>query len=68
MNEQELKALIGVYQRRLNDAQAQAIAFEARTVVQQEIINSLQQQLETLNSNEKSSVKRVNTKSDGGGF
>lgn len=46
MNEQELKALIGVYQRRLNDAQAQAIAFEARTVVQQEIINNLQQQLE----------------------
>ena len=46
MNEQELKALIAVYQRRLNDAQAQAIAFEARTVVQQEIINGLQQQLE----------------------
>jgi len=46
MHEQELKALIGVYQRRLNDAQSQAIAFEARTVVQQEIINSLQQQLE----------------------
>jgi hypothetical protein len=46
MNEQELKALIAVYQRRLNDAQAQAIAFEARTLVQQEIINSLQQQLE----------------------
>ena len=44
MNEQELKALIAVYQRRLNDAQAQAIAFEARTVVQQEIINGLQQQ------------------------
>jgi len=43
MNEQELKALIAVYQRRLNDAQAQAIAFEARTVVQQEIINGLQQ-------------------------
>ena len=46
MNEQELKALIAVYQRRLNDAQSQAIAFEARTVVQQEIINNLQQQLE----------------------
>ena len=61
MNEQELKALIGVYQRRLNDAQAQAIAFEARTVVQQEIINSLQQQLEE-------APKRNSKKPDTGEF
>lgn len=61
MNEQELKALIGVYQRRLNDAQAQAIAFEARTVVQQEIINNLQQQLEE-------TPKRNSKKSDAGEF
>lgn len=58
MNEHELKALIGVYQRRLNDAQAQAIAFEARTVVQQEIINSLQQQLE---ETPKRNTKKVDT-------
>jgi hypothetical protein len=68
MSEQELVSLITVYQRKLNDANAQAIAFEARTIVQQDIINSLQNQLETQNSNEKSSVKRVNTKPDGGNF
>jgi len=61
MNEQELKALIAVYQRRLNDAQAQAIAFEARTVVQQEIINGLQQQLEE-------SPKRTTKKPDANEF
>jgi hypothetical protein len=46
MNEQELKVLVGVYQRRLTDAYAQAIALEAKTLVQQEIINNLQQQLQ----------------------
>jgi len=46
MNDQELKALIAVYQRRLNDTQAQAIVFEAKTIVQQEIINSLEQKIQ----------------------
>ena len=46
MNEQELRALLGVYQRRLNESQSQAIALEAKVVVQQEIIGTLQKQLE----------------------
>lgn len=62
MNEQELKALIGVYQRRLNDAQAQAIAFEARTIIQQELINTLQEQLE------KETPKKITKKPDAGEF
>jgi len=72
MNDQltleDASVLIQVYQRRLNDAQAQNIALEARTIRQQqqlnasaEVINNLQQQLQ--NTNQKSqTAKRVNTK------
>jgi hypothetical protein len=58
MNEQELKSLINVYQRRLNEANAQSIAFEVRTLIQQELINDLQRQLEEA---PKRSTKKVDT-------
>jgi hypothetical protein len=62
MNEQELKVLVGVYQRRLTDAYAQAIALEAKTLVQQEIINNLQQQLQ------EQIPKKITKKPDAGEF
>ena len=56
----EVQALIAVYQKRLSDVTAQAIAFEARVI-------RLQQQIEELSkpSVEKPSAKK---KTDGGKF
>jgi hypothetical protein len=54
--------LVGVYQRRLTDAYAQAIALEAKTLVQQEIINNLQQQLQ------EQIPKKITKKPDAGEF
>jgi len=62
MNEQELKVLVSVYQRRLTDAYAQAIALEAKSLVQQEIINNLQQQLQ------EQIPKKITKKPDAGEF
>tara|TARA_E500000318_G_scaffold65963_1_gene60915 strand:+ start:796 stop:1041 length:246 start_codon:yes stop_codon:yes gene_type:complete len=60
--------LIQVYQKRLNDVQAQCIALEARTIRQQqqlnaasETINNLQQQLQKL-SEKPQTTRKVNTK------
>ena len=74
MNDQltleDASVLIQVYQKRLTDAQAQAIAFEARTIRQQqqlnaaaENINNLQQQLQKL-SQKPQTTRKVNTKKE----
>jgi prefoldin subunit 5 len=59
----EIEAIMSVYQRRLNDMTAQAIAFEARIQVLQTQITQLQDQL-----NNEPPVKRGTKKSDAGDF
>lgn len=72
MNDQltldDAAVLIQVYQKRLNDAQAQCIALEARTIRQQqqlnasaEVINNLQQQLQSTDQKPQTG-RKVNTK------
>ena len=69
IQQQEIQALLQVYQKRVSDLMAQSIAFEARLIVQESIINSLQQQLETTQINLKSPNRKVNTiKNDEGEF
>jgi hypothetical protein len=69
IQQQEIQALLQVYQRRVSDLMAQSIAFEARLSVQEAIINSLQQQLETTQATTKSPNRKVNTiKTDEGEF
>ena len=72
MNDQltldDAAVLIQVYQKRLNDAQAQCIALEARTIRQQqqlnasaEVINNLNQTLQS-NDQKPQTSRKVNNK------
>jgi peptidoglycan hydrolase CwlO-like protein len=69
MSNQDIQHLLQAYQNKVSDLLSQVIAFEARIMSQQEIINNLQHQLETTQVNPKSTNRKVNTeKSDSGEF
>lgn len=59
----EIEALLSVYQKRLSDVTAQAIAFEARIQVMQAQIVQLQAQLDS-----EPAAKKTTKKSDNGEF
>lgn len=59
----EIEAIINVYQRRLNDVTAQAIAYEARIQVMQAQIKELQAQ-----SKPEPAAKKTTKKTDAGEF
>ena len=59
----EIEAIINVYQRRLNDVTAQAIAYEARIQVMQAQIQELQAQ-----SKSEPAAKKTTKKTDAGEF
>jgi hypothetical protein len=60
IQQQEIQALLQVYQKRVSDLMAQSIAFEARLIVQEKIITSFQEKLEELQSTKRSSTKKIN--------
>ena len=59
----EIEAIMNVYQKRLNDVTAQAIAYEARIQVMQAQIAQLQAQLDS-----GPPAKKTTKKSDAGEF
>lgn len=59
----EIEAIMNVYQKRLNDVTAQAIAYEARIQVMQAQIAQLQAELDA-----KTAPKKTTKKSDSGEF
>jgi|APGre2960657373_1045057.scaffolds.fasta_scaffold23398_2 hypothetical protein len=58
----EIEALLSVYQKRLSDVTAQAIAYEARIQILSQQIQNLQIQLQEENP------KKLNKESDSGEF
>lgn len=50
MNEQEIKNLLSVYQQRVNDLTSQTIAFEARIINSNQVIESLTNKINELNN------------------
>lgn len=80
MNDQltleDAAVLIQIYQKRLNDAQAQAIAFEARTIRQQQQLNAAAEMIASLRAQQeapapapKPTTKRTTSKkADSGEF
>lgn len=59
----EIEAIMNVYQKRLNDVTAQAIAYEARIQVMQAQIAQMQAQLDA-----EPATKKTTKKSDSGEF
>ena len=54
MNEQEIKNLLGVYQQKVNELTTQTIAFEARLMNSNQLIEALNKKVNELNvENEK---------------
>jgi peptidoglycan hydrolase CwlO-like protein len=49
MNEQEIKNLLAVYQQKINDFLAQTIAFEARLMNSNQLIEALNKKINELN-------------------
>ena len=78
MNDQltleDASVLIQVYQKRLNDAQAQNIALEARTIRQQQQLNAAAEMIASLRSEKEATAKPTTKKAptkktvDSGGF
>lgn len=58
----EIEAILGVYQRRLNEMTAQAIAFEARI----QVLNAEIENLKTQSTSKRSTTKKTTT--DAGEF
>ena len=49
MNEQEIKNLLAVYQQKINDFLAQTIAYEARLMNSNQLIEALNKRINELN-------------------
>lgn len=66
MNDQltldDAAVLIQVYQKRLNDAQAQCIALEARTIRQQQQLNAAAEMIASLQTEKETSTPKTTTK------
>lgn len=61
-SEQDIQALLNVYQRKVSDLTSQTIALEARVMVLTSQINSLQQGTAVPNEQPQKTGRRVNTK------
>ena len=61
-SEQDLQALLNVYQRKVSDLTSQTIALEARVMVLTSQLNSLQQGTAVPDEQPKKTGRRVNTK------
>lgn len=61
-SEQDLQALLNVYQRKVSDLTSQTIALEARVMVLTSQLNSLQQGTTVPDERPQKTGRRVNTK------
>jgi hypothetical protein len=61
-SEQDLQALLNVYQRKVSDLTSQTIALEARVMVLTSQLNSLQQGTTVPEEQPQKTGRRVNTK------
>lgn len=64
-SEQEIQALLNVYQKKVSDLTSQTIALEARIIILSSQLNNLQQGINIPNEQPEKTDRKVNTRKSG---